>query len=127
MLTKDRVKTIHADIQAALRQVAEKHGLTVSAQSKVTFGSTTFKFSTEFGLKDANGAGIEVDPKLARNAERFGGWQGLGAASLGKTFTDTRLGVVTYVGMTSRDKAIVKASDGRMYRYEASVVAKHLK
>lgn len=127
MLSKGKIREVHEDINAALAAVAKKHGLVLSQASKVVYDATTFKFTTQFAEAGAAGDAGIVDPKLISNANRFGLSIGLPHTMLGKSFEDTRLGTVTYIGMTSRDKAVVKAADGRMYRFKAHVVAQMLK
>ena len=124
MLNKDKARQIHEDINAALKAVADKHGLNVGGGS-LRYTTTDFKFATTFALKGQTGE-VEVDPKLVMNHKRFAFYVGLGD-KLGKTFNDTRLGEVTYVGMTSRDKAICRAKDGKMYKFAAEVVARNIK
>lgn len=127
MFTRSNLQVIHADIQAALEAVAKKHGLIVSARGRVTFDTTTFKFSTEFAKQGAAGMVEGADPKLVSNATRFGYLHGLKPEMLGKTFTDMLLGEVTYIGMSSREKAVVKATNnGKQYRCPANVVSKKL-
>lgn len=125
-LNPAKIKNIHEDIKAALKLVAEKHGLSLSEASRISYSANSFKFTAEFGETLTVGDAT-VDPKFARNAERFGTFQGLGRTVIGRSFQHPSLGEVTYVGMTSRNKAVVSTPVGKMYRLDAQRVADALK
>lgn len=108
MLNRDKLREIHADIQSALEAVAKKHGLVASQQSRLTYGTSSFKFTTEFAEASAAGDATFADPKLVRNAERFGTFIGLGTSALGKSFQDTRLGLATQATLTAATRRSFK-------------------
>ena len=109
MLTKDRVKTIHADIQKALQEVAKKHKLNLSPASKISYTPSTFKFTAEFGdLTETGGA----DPRYLNNIKRHGWTFGLDESDIGKSFTDPKYGRVTIEGMVGTKKVAVTLENG---------------
>jgi hypothetical protein len=124
-LTKEKVREIHNDIVAALTAVATKHGLDMSRQSQIRFDATTFKFTSQFGVKgtvsNAAGKTMLIDPKLINVATRYGLKD-----YLGREIEWDGLGTVTFVGLSSGTKAIVRADDGKQYKVVASRVKQKL-
>lgn len=118
-ITKDSIKQIHDELDAALKAIAEKHGLDMS-KSKIVYGAEHFRMNLEFHTKAATAkvaadAGLDaaaIDPadidKFKRHCWKFG----LAAKDLGNTAViqgkEYRL-----VGMSGYTKLVVqRVSDG---------------
>jgi hypothetical protein len=124
MLTAAKVKTIHADIDAALAAVAKKHGLNLGRGTHIRYNAETFKLTAEFGDKSSTG---EVDPKFLMNLKRYGWEFDLDEKDIGKTFNVDTLGECKFTGMSGRIKAgITQLSTGKGYVMRAEAVAKKL-
>jgi hypothetical protein len=121
MLTESKVKTIHADITAALKEVAKKHGLTLSP-SRISYTTSTFKLTAEFGDAAETGG---IDPKLLNNTKRHGWKFGLSESDIGNTF---KHGAKTFkfLGLTSPQKSAVDTPTGEKYQMRTEDVAASL-
>ena len=119
MITKELIKTIHADIAAALEEVAKKHNLTL-AKRHITYYDDHFRFTAEFGDKTELG---DINPTYKKDLLRNGWTFGLTEQHLNKQFN---MGARTYIfyGMRGRVNAIVKnIVDGKMYKMDPKDVA----
>lgn len=123
MFTKDKLKDIHADIRTAMQNIATKHGLVFSPQSKISYTETTFKFTAEFGDEKATAG---ADPRMLI-AMRKHGWKFLLKESdIGGHFTSTSQGKMTILGMNGYSKVVAQTEGGDKYLFPAKDVAKKL-
>jgi hypothetical protein len=114
MIDKNRIKTIHADLNAVLKKFAEDNGLTVSPFN-MTYSATGFKFACQMGDKDELG---DVDPVLAANTRKFGLWYDLKIEDCGKDF-NYGIEKVTFCGMKNKNTAIYR-KNGQLFRCDAT-------
>lgn len=122
-MDKHKVIAVQKDINAALAEVAKKHGLSVS-DIRGSFSETGLKFSAVMG--DIQKIGCDADPEYVRNLERNGKFYGLDKSFLGKSITiGTRAGLV-FQGLKGK-KAAFKAPDSKVWLYDASLAAQLLK
>lgn len=122
-MDKQKVIAIQKDIDAALAEVAKKHGLSVSG-IRGSFSETGLKFSAVMG--DIQTIGCDADPEYVRNLERNGQFYGLDKTFIGKVVTiGARTGLV-FQGLKGK-KAAFKAPDQKVWLYDAQVAAQILK
>ena len=122
-MDKQKVIIIQNDIDAALAEVAKKHGLSVSG-IRGSFSETGLKFSAVMG--DIQTIGSDADPEYVRNLERNGRFYGLDKSFIGKSITiGTRAGLV-FQGLKGK-KAAFKAPDKKIWLYDAALAAQLLK
>ena len=120
-INRDNLKIIHADLMAAMQEVAKKHNLSVSP-FRITFSDSDFRFTATFGDKSVLG---DTDPKLLKDLASRGWEYGLDKSHIGKSFVDRNYSW-EFVGMRA-SKAVLKRSDnGKQYTMSADVVAKML-
>lgn len=84
------------EIAAAVRAIAEKHGLKV-ASNRCTYGASEAKFSLTLGVIGEDG----VDARYRTEWDSLHGLYGFDASDLGKTFR-TASGEVRIVGLDSK-------------------------
>lgn len=125
MITRNIVKSLDIDINAALKQISEKYGIALNLKS-IRFSSETLKISIDGvagGLENPNAA-LENDFK--RNYICYG----LTADALGKTFISGGQ-EFKIIGSKSRNSKMpiiaMKVSTGQKYKFPASNVAFLLK
>ena len=90
-ITKQSIAQIHAELDAALKAIAAKHGLDMS-KSRIVYTDTKFKMNLEFHTKEAIAAtaaeaGLDADAVEPADLEKFKahGWKfGLKTEHLGK-------------------------------------------
>lgn len=122
----DQIKAelIRKDLDAMLKELAKKHGLSVSP-TRGNYTSTDVKFTVVLGDAAAIGSD-DVNPEYVRNLKRNGVLYGLDLSYLGKTFNfGQRIGV-TFQGLKGK-KAVFKTPDGEIRLADATVVAQILK
>jgi hypothetical protein len=119
-MEKTRVATIHNEIEAALKIIAEKHNLSI-AKTHITYHATGFKFAGEFGDKSAIG---EVNVLYFKDLQRYGHYHNLTAADINKKFTKGDR-EYEFQGMKGRDWAICKWDD-KMWKVRPSEVTQLL-
>lgn len=124
MLTKDTVKTIHDDLQAAMAEVAKKHNLTMG-RSLASYTAAGFKLTCDFGDRASTG-GTDIDPALVRNLQRNGFLYGLTASDLNRPL---KLGAKAFLfqGLRGRNAVVKEVATGKLWRYSADVIASALK
>lgn len=124
------LKTIRADLEAALAKVSAKHGIALSAGA-ISFNSNSF--TTKVTAIVANTAtGTTVDPQEVKWAAAFNKnhfFTGLNKTDLGKKITIPTLGTVTIVGMRPKAKAsiVVKTGSGKYHATYLSTVLSAVK
>lgn len=122
-MDKQKVIAVQKDIDAALAEVAKKHGLSVSG-IRGNFSEIGLKFSAVMG--DIQTIGCDADPEYVRNLERNGEFYGLDKSFVGKSITiGTRAGLV-FQGLKGK-KAAFKAPDNKVWLYDAALAAQLLK
>lgn len=121
------LKTIRADLEAALAAVSAKHGIALSTGS-ISFNANSF--TTKVTAVVANTAtGATVDPQEVKWAAAFNKnhfFTGLKKTDLGKTIKIPSLGTVTIVGLRPKAKAqvVVKSGSGKYHAaYLATVLS----
>ena len=121
-LTKEAVQAIHADIRAALEEVAKKHNLSM-ANTHISYNDAGFKFTGEFGSKDVIG---EVNPKLYKDMQRHGWRYKMDTSDIGKTFTYNNA-EYKIEGMTGYSFIAIRGvKDGKSYKLKGDIVQKLL-
>ena len=122
MLTKDTIKTIHADLTEALRMVAEKHNLSVG-RTHITYDSDGFKLTGQFGDKSQMG---EVNPTYFNDMKRYGRVYGFTTDDISKEVT---MGARIYViqGMKGRSLIGKNKSDEKLYKLDPLLVKQVMK
>ena len=113
MLDKQKVAALHKALSAHLKQFADENGLTVSPFN-MTYSPEGFKFTVQMGDKSVLG---DVDPVLALNTKKFGGFYGLKAEDCGKEFS-YGIDKVTFCGLKNRNTAIYM-KNGQRFRTDA--------
>ncbi len=119
MLDAGKIKTIQQDIEKALREVADRHGLVMS-NSKIVFSDVDFKLTTTFGDKTVMGG--DVDPEFVRNLKRNGSMYGLTLSHVGTHVSIGSRMNLRFEGLRGK-KAALRSQDGRVWLYDAMVVA----
>ena len=123
MLTQEKVAAIQKDIQAALKEVADKHNLAMSG-TKIVFSEIDFKLTTTFGDKAEIGDG--VNPEFVRNLQRNGSLYGLDVSHVGKVITVGSRASLKFQGLRGKHAAM-RAPDDKIYLYDAMLVAQLLR
>lgn len=124
------LKTIRADLEAALAAVSAKHGIALSTGS-ISFNANSF--TTKVTAVVANTAtGATVDTQEVKWAAAFNKnypFTGLNKTDLGKTISIPRLGTVKIVGMRPKANAqiVVKTTDGKYHAAYLSTVLSAVK
>jgi hypothetical protein len=119
------VKALNKELADLLTAFATKHGLSKGNQRIVyARDGSTMKVTVEFGSKAVTG---EVNPVYFKNTARHGMFVGLSTKNIGTKVQVGRLGLVEFVGMSSPKFAIVKAADGRLFKYDPQVLSALLK
>lgn len=122
----DRAKAIliQAEVNAALKEIAKKHGMSVSP-ARGNYDAVGLKLSVIFGDTATIGTD-DINPEYARNLERNGHMYGLDKSFIGKTFNFGQRVGVTFQGLKGK-KAAFKTRDGEIRLADAMVVAQILK
>jgi len=112
-INRDKAKQISADVEAALKAVATKHGLTVTVRGG-SFTAGTFKPRVEFKSGDADRAEFE------QYARMFG----LPADAFGKTFAVRGMRyAIKGLRLNSRKRPVLaERLDGKMFCFEVAAV-----
>jgi hypothetical protein len=114
-----------ADLDAALAQVAVKHGITLKA-GRIGYTETSFKVAVEATATSTDGTPTGKDAESFKALAEF---YGLSPSDLGRTF-QSRSGTHTIVGLNSRlqkNSIITETPDGKRYRWDEKVIANLLK
>ena len=119
-MDKAKAELIRVELEAALKSIAEKHGLSV-APTRGTFTSTDLKFSAVFG-----DTGTDTNPEYVRNLQRNGIMYGLDMSFIGKTITIGARAGLTFQGLKGKKAAFV-APDKKVWLYDAALAAQLLK
>lgn len=120
-ITKDFLKTLRADIDAALQAVGEKHGVLLRAGNcSFTENSATFKLEATLGVSNpADAAAVKAAASWKVNAVYFD----MNPLWLGKSF---KLGADSYeiLGLQpkSRTKPVLTRKGGSLYVFPTEVV-----
>ena len=129
MITKfDRstVRGLQAAVEAALKSVADKHGIgALMGSTKFNSGAVTFK--VEMAVKSAGGV---LETQDARDYRRFAPLKGLPADTLGKTFTHRgeRFTIIGWRYRARRAPVLTKrCSDGKQFVFSDDTVRLLLK
>lgn len=120
MIDKQRIKTIHADIQSALEAVAAKHNLKASG-SRISYQADNFKLTVEFGDRAELG---NTDPKLVKDFRKNAWKHGLDG-KLNAKFTYPLKGKnveLEVVGMRGKAVIVRDGVGGGLYRFDPHVV-----
>jgi hypothetical protein len=122
MFNKVNLKTIRADLNAALKAVEQKHGLTIQL-GNIRYSEDDFRMQVK---AFATGKGNVADPKEAARIEfeKYAHRFGLIESDFGKKFT---VGTITYTicGIKPRAKrypVIAETAKGTRYKFAASRV-----
>lgn len=128
---KQNLATIRKDIDAALAEVAAKHGITLGI-GNISFTDTSFTTKLTAMIKDGN---VATDDTMsakqmtwAKDFKLYASLYGMKAEDLGKKVT---IGSTEYVIVGARPRAkqniVMRNPNGGFNVQEASVVAKFLK
>jgi hypothetical protein len=117
--SKLEIVALHKDLDAVLKQFAEKHNLVVG-QFPIKYSANDFSCTKiTFSSKNANPDAI--DPRFLMDLRRRGFMHGLDASMVG-TMVKTSKGMMKFVGMRA-SKAAVKDADGKIWLYDATLMA----
>lgn len=111
--TREQLRAIQADIQAALNTVADKHGIDLSTGS-LSYTATDFKTSVTGAIRNtARNQVLPASHKWTIGWNRHAVRYGLNPADLGREFNLAGLGRVQIVGLSThgRDPIVVKLLD----------------
>lgn len=114
MIDKNRIKAIHADLNAVLKKFADDNNLTLSPFN-MTYSATGFKFAVQMGDKSELG---DVDPVLAANTRKFGNWYDLKIEDCGKEFS-FGIDKVTFCGMKNKT-TVIYLKNGQRFRTDGT-------
>jgi|694.fasta_scaffold24073_12 hypothetical protein len=128
---KQNLKTLRSDIEAALAEVAKKHGITLGV-GNISFRADSFSAkitaATVAEGDDSDGVMSGKQMKWAQDFKSHASLFGMKHTDLGKTVT---IGAFTYVIVGARPRAkqniVLQNPNGGFNVQEASVVAKFLK
>jgi hypothetical protein len=116
MVTKELLAKFRADMEAAMAVVYAKHNLTAS-NSKIMYGSDTFKVSFEVGLTAAVGTG---NPVYYKGTERHGYAFGVKTEQIGKIFKTRGVDYIFEgINQTGHFAVGKKVADGKSYKIKA--------
>lgn len=119
MLNVEKINKIQEDINTALREVAERHGLVMS-NTKIVFSEVDFKLTTTFG--DKSEIGDDVNPEFVRNLKRNGAIYGLDISHIGaKVSIGSRMNL-RFEGLRGK-KAAMRDQAKRIWLYDAMLVS----
>lgn len=118
MFTEAKVRALQIELDAVLKQFAEKHNL-VAGRSNAKYSSSDFKIQVSFSDQESNPTG--VDPRYLRDLEMRGHLHGLDKSMVGKTFNTGR-GIRTFQGMRAT-KAVASDTAGTIFLYDARLIA----
>lgn len=121
-ITPAKLEILRKDLEAAMVAVCEKHQLNVNIGA-MKYSATDVRMTVSFGDKDTIGEG--TNPEYALNLRRNGPMYGLNMSSIGKT-VKVGAAIVTLQGMRGKF-AIMKKSDGKLYRYDAALIGQLFK
>ena len=119
-MDKAKAEMIRVEVEVALKNIAQKHGLSV-APARGTFTSSDLKFTAVFG-----DTGSDTNPEYVRNLQRNGFMYGLDMSFIGKTITIGARAGLTFQGLKGK-KAAFKAPDSKIWLYDANLAAQLLK
>jgi len=114
MIDKNRIQSIHANLNVVLKKFAEDNGLSVSPFN-MTYSPTGFKFSVQMGDKSELG---DADPVMAKNTKAYGNWFGLTVADIGKEFT-YGIEKVKFLGLKNKTTVIFE-KNGQRFKTDAN-------
>jgi hypothetical protein len=121
MITRDSLRSLRADIDAALAEVGRKHNVTLRT------GSASFephRASFKLDVAAHNESGAAIDP-AAVNLEKYGSLYGVSPEMAGKQFLHSGQ-IFTFLGIDpGRPKRPVIASrvfDGKRFVFTSDVV-----
>ena len=112
---------IQAEINAALADIAKRNGLTVSP-TRGNYDSVGLKLSFVIGQGEEG-----TNPEYARNLERNGFFYGLDKSFLGKTIDIGSRKRLSFQGLKGKKAALKAEVDGKIWLYDAELVAGILK
>lgn len=123
---------IRAQLQAVLKDFAEKNGLSVGSLNGRFDGTTIdFKFKCSLAETSKDSKGATVDPKYRAALQRHGFKFGLTEDMIGKQLVlqiNGSLVKVEFLGMSGYTKAVVKeVASGKVWLYRAEALIKHFK
>lgn len=118
-ITKEFLAAFRKDLDAALKQVCDKHGL-VSAQGNIRFTSESFKMSnlefTVANAKTATDSTPTIDPTYYNAMKRYGAYEGMSVADIGRKVV-VRGKEFEILGLGKIGKFVVgKSSNGKLFK-----------
>jgi hypothetical protein len=120
--SKLQIAALHHELDAVLKKFAADNKL-VAGSSRIKYGATDFKFEVTFSDSQANPDAI--DPRYLIDLRRRGFMHGLDASMIGTEISTTK-GKMKFQGMRA-SKAVVKDSAGKIWLYDAAIVASLIK
>lgn len=113
-LTKEQVNALADDIRSALKNIADKHGMSF-AMAGGTYSEDTLKLGkVQFTLNSVAG---EVNPILFTDMKRYGGYHGLSIDLINKEVQLDGKTVIV-LGMRGRNSVIWKYQNNGDSRYK---------
>ena len=124
-MNKATLTAFHTDLDAAIRAVAQKHGMTFKQVGAMGYDPVlgTVKYNTMFG--EISTMGGEIDPIALKNTRHYGHLFGLDIVDIGKLeFTYSGRQFI-FMGLRTRGKASIKEiSTSKVFNLNAEVVSK---
>lgn len=121
-MNKTLAYKIQTEVNAALAEIAKRNGLSVSP-TRGNFDSVGLKLSFVIG----QGADDDANPEYARNLKRNGFFYGLDESFLGKTIDVGSRKRLSFQGLKGKKAALKAEADGKIWLYDAELVAGILK
>ena len=120
--SKLQIAALHKELDIVLKKFAAENKL-VAGSSRIKYGATDFKVEVTFG--DLNANPDAIDPRYLRDLTRGGFMVGLDSTMIGKKVRTSK-GLMSFQGMRA-SKAVVKDADGKIWLYDATMMAMMLK
>jgi hypothetical protein len=122
MIDRQTVRSVREDLDHALREIGERHGLNLRTGS-ATFTAVKFTMKIEASVVDTDGVDLAAQREFKVNAFRYG----LPDDAFGKEFTGWDGIRYRVVGLKPRRRkfpiSAVRVSDGRAFKFPVSTVS----
>lgn len=120
MIDRTLVNAIDKDIQAAIKEIADKHGLVI-VPTRGSFTNTSFRKTIEFAVKSESGVPQQLVDDFSRYANMFG----LSGVEIGTEFT-ARNKVYRIAGLEAKKRkkpfVIIEVATNTTYNCDADYI-----
>lgn len=123
IIDREICRLMRADLDAALKPVAEKYGIDLKV-GRMTYSPKTVAIKLEGGAVGENG---EANDKYTEAWKHYARLWGLPEDGLGRKFRNAH-GEYTICGLNpaARRMPVLAKRDGKTYKFEVSVIARYL-